>query len=490
MKQRLLSTKCLPLLLILCFVLPLFAACGGGDSNAEETTVYETEILDGNQYDPKIPKVDYEEYEFAFLSAAMTADPYYVDYIVSEGESSDLIMDAVYRRNTVIEDKYNVKLVQIESNAPQADVRTQVMSGSVEFDAVILRGAFLANLARERLLYNLNELEWVDMTKPYWDANAAADLAVGDALYFTNCDINMRMPYGLFFNKQLIEDNQLTSPYTYLANNEWTLDNFGKLVKSISVDLNNDGLFDENDRYGATFEHHNAITLMYASGIRATTQDPTGYPTLTLMGDKTVTAYEKIKDIFSDPTYSYCLTCSTMDPHGFEHRWDYARYLFTQDHYLFHICAPTDIYQFADMEHEFGVVPLPKYDSAQEKYHSMMSWWTQAVGCPAVMDDPDRTGRILEDLNYYSSVIVTPEWFDVMLTRKYTRDDESESSLLTIKNSAVYDMGLYFDFGGLRTKILDVDPAKNNISTNYAKLRKAIESDIDDTFNKFNAPAA
>jgi len=490
MNQRTVLTKLLTLFLVCCFVLPLCIACSGDGTGTETTVPYETEIEAGNENDPKIPKVDYEGYEFTFLSATMASDPYYVDYIVSEGESSDLIMDAVYRRNTVIEDKYNVKLVQIESNAPQADVRTQVMSGSVEFDAVILRGAFLANLARERLLYNLNELEWVDMTKPYWDANAAADLAVGDALYFTNCDINMRMPYGLFFNKQLIEDNQLTSPYTYLANNEWTLDNFGKLVKSISVDLNNDGLFDENDRYGATFEHHNAITLMYASGIRATTQDPTGYPTLTLMGDKTVTAYEKIKDIFSDSSYSYCLTCSTMDPHGFEHRWDYARYLFTQDHYLFHICAPTDIYQFADMEHEFGVVPLPKYDSAQEKYHSMMSWWTQAVGCPAVMDDPDRTGRILEDLNYYSSVIVTPEWFDVMLTRKYTRDDESESSLLTIKNSAVYDMGLYFDFGGLRTKILDVDPAKNNISTNYAKLRKAIESDIDDTFNKFNAPAA
>ncbi len=482
-------TKILALLLVCCFVLPMAVACNGGGTGDDTTAAYETEIVAGNENDPKIPAVDYEGYEFTYLTAAPTSDPYYVEYIISEGESSDLIMDAVYRRNIVLEDKYNIKFAQTESTSAQAEVRAQVMSGTTAFDAIMLRGGYMANLAREKLLYNLNDLEWVDMTKPYWDQNTARDLAVGNALYFTNCDMNMKLPYGLFFNKQMIEDNQLTSPYTYIDNNEWTIDNFGKLVKAISVDANNDGVYDENDRYGSTFEHFNAVALLYSSGIRATTQDATGYPELTLMSDKTVAAYEKIKDIFSDPTYSYCLTCSTMDAHGFEHRWDYARYLFTQDYYMFHVTSPTAIDQFADMEHEFGIVPLPKYESSQEEYYSMQSWWTIMIGCPSTLKDPDRTGRILEDLNYYSSIIVTPKWFDEMLTRKYTRDDESEKYVQIIKDSAVYDMALYFDFGGIRTKILDVDPAKANISTNYAKLRKAIESDIDDTFNKFNAVA-
>lgn len=490
-KQTFLKAACL-FLVLLC-VLPCVIACGdkktGGDG--EETQPYETEIQTGNEFDPQIPKKDYNGYEFTFLTAEESADPYAVDNIISEGETSDLVLDAVYRRNVVLEDKYNITFSQIESAAAQADVRSQVMAGQTEFDVIMIRGAYLANLAREKLLYNLNDLPYVDMSKPYWDQNAKKDLAVGKALYFTNCEFNLRMGYGLFFNKQLIEDYQLTSPYTYIDNNEWTLDNFGALVKSISKDQNNDGVMDEQDQYGSTFEHHNVCTLLYASGIRATTQDETGYPELTLMGDKTVTAFEKIKDIFSDPSYSYCLSCSTMDAHGFLHRFDYARYLFTQDYYLFHVCSPTGIEQFADMEHEFGLIPLPKYDSTQDRYYSMWSWWTVLMGCPNVLEDVELVGKILEDMNYYSSVIVTPVWFDTMLSRKYTRDDESEAYLKIVKDTGVFDMALYFDFGGIQTKILTVDPKNSNISTNYAKLKKAIQSDIDATYAKFNsAPSA
>ena len=84
-----------------------------------------------------------------------------------------------------------------------------------------------------------------------------------------------------------------------MAENNWTLDSFATLVKSISEDADNDGDMDEFDRYGWLSENHNARTLLYASGIRITTNDESGYPVLTLMSDKTVAAYEKIKDIFA-----------------------------------------------------------------------------------------------------------------------------------------------------------------------------------------------
>ena len=475
-------------LLLICLVLPFAVSCDKTGKGGEEETSYDTEIVAGTEYDPKIPKVDYDGYEFVFLTALQSSDPYSVKNIVSEGEEGDLILDAVFRRNVVLEDKYNIRFSQIESADARGDVRTQVMSGHCEFDSVMIRGAYLAMLAREGLLYNLNELPWVDMEKPYWDQNAKKELAIGNALFFTNCEVNLRLSFGIVFNKQLIEDYRLTSPYQYMAENNWTLDTFGSLVKSISLDQNNDGVMDENDRYGATFEHNNVCSLLYASGIRATTNDESGYPELTLMSDKTVTAFEKIKDIFSDPNTSYCLTCSTMDAHGFLHKFNYARYLFTQDFYLFHIYAPSGIYNLADMEHEFGIVPLPKYDSSQDRYYSLWSYWDVLLACPAVMEDPDRTGRILEDLNYYSSVIVTPEWFDTMLSRKYARDDESEQSIRIIKDTAVFDMALMFDFGGIRAKILEADPTNGNISTSYAKLKKAIQSDIDASYSKFNQP--
>ena len=117
----------------------------------------------------------------------------------------------------------------------------------------------------------------------------------------------------------------------------------------------------------------------------------------------------------------------------------------------------------------------------------MWSYLTVLLAVPSVVEDPDRTGRLIEDLNYYSSLILQPVWFDTMLSRKYTRDDESEESLRIIKESGVFDMALYFDFGGIRSKILTVDPKNSNISTAYAKMRKAVLSDIESTFNTFGA---
>ncbi|MBE6564572.1 MAG: extracellular solute-binding protein [Ruminococcaceae bacterium] len=479
MNKRLFS-MILCLIMVLSTASMMFACDNGGGGGAESTEPYETQIQQGSEHDPKIPAKDYGEYGFTFI----TEDgDYYVNYIDSDGSSSELIPDAVYRRNTVIEDKYNVTIEQVEATSMSSEIRTQVMSGTTEFDAIIARANILSVLAKEELLYDLNSVPQFNMDAPYWDQNAKTELAMGNKLYYTNCDINIRAtPFMIYFNKQIIEDYQLTSPYEYMANDQWTLDNFAALIKAVSRDMDNDGSWTEFDQYGAYLEHHNVSTLLYGSGIRATTNDSTGYPTLTLTGDKLVTAYEKIKEIFSDKTTTFCITCSSLDPHGYDHKFDYARYLFTQDQALFHI-APSDVIpQFADMEHEFGIVPVPKFDSTQPRYYSLFSYYEVLVALPSIIPDLERTGSILEDMNYYSSIITIPVWFETMLSRKYTRDDESEANLSIVKETAVYDVGLFYDFGGMRSKIIDVDPAKNNISTNLAKMKKVIQAEIDDAF--------
>ena len=65
--------------------------------------------------------------------------------------------------------------------------------------------------------------------------------------------------------------------------------------------MNNDGVMTEFDQYGTLAEHHNTRMILYASGVRATTNDENGYPQLTLMDnkDKTVGLYEKLKEVFA-----------------------------------------------------------------------------------------------------------------------------------------------------------------------------------------------
>jgi hypothetical protein len=259
------------------------------------------------------------------------------------------------------------------------------------------------------------------------------------------------------------------------------------MVTAISDDVNMDGQMDENDRYGNYIEHHNMRMFFYASGLRATTNDETGYPQITIMSDKTVNLFEKLKSVFTNTASSYCIVCQNPSfPETFSHKYAYARYLFTQDLCLFLYMDANSVTQFAEMESEFGVLPFPKYDQNQTVHKTIYPYNNNLLAIPSVTENIEQTAFLLEDMNYISSFTVVPAWFDTLLTRRYARDDESEESLHILRNNCVYDLGLYYDFGGLRTTLLDVDPASSNISRNFARVEKAITAQIKKTYKDFD----
>ena len=105
---------------------------------------------------------------------------------------------------------------------------------------------------------------------------------------------------------------------------------------------------------------------------------------------------------------------------------------------------------------------------------------------PALVENEERTFNIIEDMNYHSSFLVYPTWFDVILTRRYARDDESEETLRMLNENRIYDVGMSFNFGNIRTQIMTMDIAKNaNIIRNYERYKKQVQSAIDSTYQKY-----
>ncbi len=473
--------KMLSMLLLAIMVLSLFSACKKTDDEKEITGT-----VTGTDEDPQIPAQDYGEHEFTFITQSGNA--YNTGYIVSEGEAGETLDDAKARRNAIIEEKYNVKITQLNVSDIKSEVRTQTMGGKCDFDVILASCGNLSVMAQENLLLNLLSIDRFDWDKSYWDSNSKDQLMIGDKLYFANCALNIHtVGFMVYFNKQLVEDYELTSPYEYMANNEWTIENWAEMVRAVSKDMDNNGNFTEMDQYGTLYEHHNPRMFLYASGVRATTNNESGYPEVTLMedADKTVYIYEKLKEVFKNSTSAYCMDCSPVDPQGYPHRWSYLRYLFTQNLYLFHYTDSGALGAFADMESEFGVVPFPKYNKDQETYKTVYPYNNNLLALPTVNENLERTAKIVEDMNYYSSFIVEPAWFDVLLTRRYARDDESEESIRILRDNCVYDLGLYYDFGGLRSAILDVNPVSSNISRSYDRAKKAIDASIKKTYQEF-----
>lgn len=481
------SIRLLALLLALISVFSLLVACGG-DGNKENEGG--GEIIKPGEYDPKLPKKDYKGHEFTFITQQSNDYGYHVKYVVyNESEEGNLLNDAIKKRNDAIEEKYNVKVKHYDAANLLSEVRTQCMGGVVEFDAILASARTLSTLAREGLLYDLKQIDTFNLENPYWDQRANEDLEMGGKLYYTNCDLNTHtIGSAVFFNKKLIQDFKLTSPYTYMEKNEWTLDNWAKLAKAVSVDVNNDGSMTETDMYSQVTGHATDSYFIASSGIRFSEMDPeTNMLRISLLDDpdKLVRVYELTKSIFNNTNISYCIYCSNVDAHGTSSKFEYINTLFKQDIYLFNYSSDDLLVLLKDMESEFGIVPFPKYDSAQDGYYSNYPGDFNLFALPNIVENKERTGAIIEDMNYYSSFILVPVWYDTLLTRRYTRDDESEATLRYIKENRMYDIGMYYDLGKFKTQVLWAKSKNINITREYDRRKATIEADIRVLFRDF-----
>jgi len=142
---------------------------------------------------------------------------------------------------------------------------------------------------------------------------------------------------------------------------------------------------------------------------------------------------------------------------------------------------------FRDMEDDFGLLPLPKFDENQKQYHSFTSYgWATSYSVPVTSSDLARTGMVLEVMAGYSTDTLTPAVIDVSLKSKFARDEESAEMLQIIFDTKTYDLGVDYNWGGLYGVYNDV--AVNGFSKFVSSMEKQIpkaESDMQKVVDLF-----
>lgn len=115
---------------------------------------------------------------------------------------------------------------------------------------------------------------------------------------------------------------------------------------------------------------------------------------------------------------------------------------FETGHALFSQRVPNDIYKLRDMEDDIGILPMPKYDEAQENYCSA-AWggavWTLSKTFD--LQNADNLGIALEAMSWSGYRDIIPIYKEIALKTKTARDDESAKMLDIIFGT------IYFDFG-------------------------------------------
>ena len=375
----------------------------------------------------------------AFTILCRTTD---LDEMYSETETGDVVDDAVFQRQSVLEESLNIKLKVIDVTGDWSNretflkyVSSSIQSGDDAFQLVASDMNYMPPTILKDYYMDINELPYVDLSNPWWTKGFIDNVTINGHTYAAMgslCTTMLKYAYCGYFNKTVMAqyDYDTDGLYQTVRDGKWTFDKMLSMAKSVSGDLNGDGSIDvEHDLFGICMHYMPIRALTNAFAIDYTTRDADGLPVLALYGDKLVAAYEKIGEACHS-AYWY------VDANN------YTPFMENRDLFYFDVfgaCAG-----LRNMESEFGVVPMPKYDEAQDAYRTETVDSVSVLFVPTTVRNTELTGMALECINYESRRLVVPAYFDKALQSKYARDEASAEMMEIIRDSIYYDFGYVF----------------------------------------------
>ena len=364
----------------------------------------------------------------------------------SEEETGDNVEDAIYRRNKKIEERFNIEFVSVPVADPSGSVSKSVKAEDNAYELIGHNTVNIAGLSLTGALLNFHTIDTVDLSQKWFMQDAVNEVTVNNKLYILPgeaCISILEYTYCYFFNKALISDYGLENPYQLVLDGTWTLDKVSEIIKGMYKDLDNDGMKSPGDFYGlATFNISHPVVYTYSSGMRITKTNAGGIPEFVVPSEKLYTNFEKV----------FNMSCNTLDtfdwylaPGDINAQKVSSRNAFKNKLALFQTESIIMAKELRDMEDDFGIVPYPKYDKAQEKYYTYADGHSSMFGIPITVQEPRKIGKILVALNAESWKTVVPEYYDVAIKVKFVRDDESVRVLDILLDGRVFDFGYIYD---------------------------------------------
>ena len=452
------------LLVVMMCLLLLTSSCRSDDNgneqnlsdtgdNGENTDLENAESEpESVELTPDLPDADFDGYEFTFLVREIAEAhwlPYNAREIYSEEENGEPINDATYKRNRFVEDKYNCVIKQVQTPSYASYLENTVKAGDDLYSAYYVAITDLTSSATKGLFYNLHDIPHLDLEAPWWDGNAVKSLSIANRLFFATSDlmiVDKESASTLVFNKKLIKDHGLESPYDLVHNNQWTLDKLIEMSRGVAQDLNGDGIMDYTDKFGFVGYRNAAFSLVHSAGVWIAQKDKNDIPYFTLSTERFFNVFDRACDLMYD--------AGSYNIHHLEGQfpeiYKISGQMFMEDRSLFYWILMHDIFDFRSMESDFGILPLPKYTADQnEYYHEVNHYHGHALAIPASVQELERTGIILEALTAKSKYTLRPAYYDISLQRKFSRDDESQEMLDIIFSTLMYDIGAINEWGNI-----------------------------------------
>lgn len=484
MKKANIALRWIAFLLSFCFVLTLLAACRTESEGEQEETTTSSQVDDRTVGSEELKDSLPADLKFDRTFTIYGNENRKAQYWSDTSDASAGISSVIYARNETVEERLGVEIQWVfalgEGNNVTSFVETIKTKSDAgdPFDGVIAYNLVPQVVAYQGLAANLYDTSYIDLGASWWPEVYQREMVVNDQLY---CLVESGS-YGLlnhmmamYFNNDLLADSNLESPYDLVANNRWTVGKLKEMIKDTYQDTNGNSNVDmDSDVFGyATGTKSKMDCWFFALGNQLSVVD--GDRVVSLIGGDHV-------DTFIDTMVDF------FEGNDAQHH-DSSQFKMFRENRAYFYCSSVmlseNLADVPDVTYNYGVVPMPKMNSEQERYYTHVANCHDTWCVPYNVKDMDCSSAVMECMAYEAYVQINPVYYDTYVKLRYASDERLAAMYDLIRDSVTFDFTYLFSLNfsakpGDLIKNCILKPDSKQWSTVYAenvtKLDTAFQS--------------
>ena len=368
--------------------------------------------------------------------------------------SDDIVTNASYKRNRTVEQRLNIKFDYASTKGNTNNtaqfvqfLNRDIASGACEYDIFGCYGLTTASCATSGLCMDLKQFDYINFDKPWWPEALTEEATIYNKLYFASGDIAtsyLYEMYMMFYNTDMITEYKFaTDPLDYALAGTWTWDKFYDYCAAVGAnDANVNGEVDGNDKYGFIAEIGTLCPIFFSADLRMFSHDKNGGISVAeecfsnkadtfiadfnnfLYSSGTALYYElvdhKVKDFFANSNTLFMINRATV--------------------------AKTTLAITEGLN--YGILPMPKYDEAQEEYVSTLangfSLYGMSIGVASEIRRDEMCAAVLECLASESYRQISPVLFETVMKLRYSPNAQSSQVYDIVRSTVQFDLSRIF----------------------------------------------
>ena len=400
-------------------------------------------------------------------------------------QSGEVLDDAIYAQNLAVQEKLNCVIDFQDPGVAQGDcttaISTLLLADDTTYDVFCPTQWSGVKLIPQGLFLNIVDMPYISFDESWWDLAYMQEMNMGQNQLYAlvgDCTIDRtRYLSCVYYNKQLYQNlfDSADGLYQTVLDGKWTYDTLKSISETVYSDINGNSKADEDDVIGARLcWNQDIMALQFCTGVPLTERDTDNIPHLIADSEQMIDIVNRLYTVAFETTG--ILYGKEREPKENE----IASKQFSEDRSMFYFGQLQSAEYLRDMKSDYGVIPTPKLDEAQEQYYSYVFEVMRFMALPYNCQKSASVCAMLEEMAFEGYQNVSPIYYETVIKNKYTRDNASGQMIDLVRDGMLTDIARIHmsSWSGVSLLVRDTlffNKKSHDYASEFEKQRKKIE---------------